>query len=169
MKTKKYLCVVACFAIQGCVDEEQAPPLTSGEERKEEIGKLFGDETFSFGNTKNLREGLNGAGVNVYLWRASLDVFSFMSLDKIDPHGGIITTHWYEDPHASNQRLKINVVIYDDEMRADGLKITVFRQLLKGNKWVNVPAAPKTAHKLEDAVLNRARELKSKKMKDYRS
>lgn len=169
MKIQKSLMIAVCVALQGCVDEDQAPPQSQGDERKAEIGKLFGDEALSFGNTKNLREGLNGSGVNVYLWRASLDVFSFMSLDKIDPHGGVITTHWYADPQTPGQRLKVNVVIHDDELRADGLKITVFRQVLKGHHWKDTPTAAQTVTQLEDAVLNRARELKSKKMKDYRS
>ena len=169
MTFKNLFLLATCFTLTACVDEEQTAPLSHSDQRKEEIGKLFGDDTLSFGNTKNLREGLNGAGVNVYLWRASLDVFSFMDLDIIDPHGGVITTHWYEDPENAHQRIKVTIVIYDDEMRADGLKVSVYRQALKGHSWKNLPTSQKTSHKLEDAVLNRARELKSKKLKDYRS
>ena len=67
-------------------------------------------------------------GVNSYLWHASLDTLSFMPLASADPFGGVIITDWYSAPDAPNERLKVTIYILDRSLRADGLKIAVFRQ-----------------------------------------
>lgn len=102
-----------------------------------------------------------GLGVNGFLWRASLDTISFMPIASADPFGGVITTDWYSAPDAPNERAKLNVFILDRELRADGVKVTVFRQT-KGAKgeWVDAQSAPATASQLEETILTRARQLK---------
>jgi hypothetical protein len=99
-------------------------------------------------------------GVNSYLWRAALDTMSFMPLASADPFGGVIITEWYSSPQALDERLKVTVYILDRHLRADGIKIAVFRQTRSGESWVDAQVAPDTATKLTDAVLTRARELR---------
>ena len=48
----------------------------------------------------------------------------------------------------------------DRALRADGLKVVVFRQTRNGAMWSDAQPSPDTAHKLEDAILTRARELR---------
>ena len=67
-------------------------------------------------------------GVNSYLWHASLDTLSFMPLASADPFGGVIITDWYSAQNAPDERLKVTVYILDRHLRADGLKVAVFRQ-----------------------------------------
>ena len=98
--------------------------------------------------------------VNGYLWRASLDTLSFMPLASADPFGGVIISDWYVAPTAPNERLKVTVYIMDRSLRADGLKVVVFRQTRNGNAWADAQPSPDTAHKLEDSILTRARELR---------
>ena len=50
--------------------------------------------------------------------------------------------------------------ITDRELRADGLRLVVFRQTRAGGVWSDAQPSPDTAHKLEDVVLTRARELR---------
>jgi hypothetical protein len=105
------------------------------------------------GNTRTL-------GVNSYLWHATLDTLSFMPLASADPFGGVIITDWYSAPEAPNDRMKVTIYILDRRLRADGLKIAVFRQSHSAEGWTDAQVNPETAVKLEDAILTRARELR---------
>ncbi|MGB0553289.1 MAG: DUF3576 domain-containing protein, partial [Alphaproteobacteria bacterium] len=69
-----------------------------------------------------------GISVNGFLWRAALDTISFMPLAQADPFGGIILTDWYRPAETEGERFKVNVYILDSELRADGLRVSVFRQ-----------------------------------------
>lgn len=99
-------------------------------------------------------------GVNSYLWHASLDTLRFMPLASADPFGGVIITDWYTAPQNPNERLKVTIYILDRRLRADGIKIAVFRQTRNGAAWADAATNPDTANKLEDAILTRARELR---------
>ena len=99
-------------------------------------------------------------GVNSYLWHATLDTLSFMPLASADPFGGVIITEWYSSPQALDERLKVTVYILDRHLRADGIKVAVFRQTKSADGWVDAQVAPDTVTKLTDAILTRARELK---------
>jgi hypothetical protein len=99
-------------------------------------------------------------GVNSYLWHASLNTLAFMPLSSADPFGGVIISDWYSAPENPNERMKVTVYILDRRLRADGLKVSVFRQTLSGSGWVDAQVSGDTAHKLEDAILTRARELR---------
>jgi hypothetical protein len=99
-------------------------------------------------------------GVNSYLWHATLDTLAFMPLQSEDPFGGVIITDWYSSPQTPNERVKVTVYILDRRLRADGLKIAVFRQTKSNEGWVDVAVNPDTSVKLTDAILTRARELR---------
>ena len=99
-------------------------------------------------------------GVNSYLWRASLDTLSFMPLANTDPVGGIINFDWFSSSDNPNERTKVTVFILDRRLRADGLRVSVFRQTRTSIGWVDADVNPDTANKLTDAVLTRARELR---------
>lgn len=99
-------------------------------------------------------------GVNSYLWHASLDTLAFMPLASADPFGGVIITDWYSAPDDANERIKVTVYILDRNLRADGLKIAVFRQTRSDAGWADATVNPDTAIHLEDAILTRARELR---------
>lgn len=99
-------------------------------------------------------------GVNSYLWHASLDTLAFMPLHSADPFGGVIITDWYSAPESPNERIKVTVYILDRRLRADGIKLAVFRQIQANGNWQDAAVNPDTATKLEDAILTRARELR---------
>jgi hypothetical protein len=83
-----------------------------------------------------------------------------MPLASADPFGGVIITDWYSAPDDSNERMKVTVYILDRRLRADGIKIAVFRQTRSGTAWVDATVNPETPTRLEDAILTRARELR---------
>lgn len=102
-----------------------------------------------------------GLGVNAYLWRATLDTLSFLPLSSADPFGGVIITDWYAPPSAPDERFRATAYILGRQLRSDGVRVTVFRQVRQGGAWVDAAAAPGTATELENQVLSRARELRS--------
>ena len=99
-------------------------------------------------------------GVNSYLWHATLDTLAFMPLASADPFGGVIITDWYSAPTAPSERMKVTIYILDRRLRADGIKIAVFRQTHTVDGWSDAQVNPETSTKLEDAILTRARELR---------
>ena len=101
-----------------------------------------------------------GIGVNAYLWRASLETIDFMPLAQADPFGGVIITDWYTAPEKADERFKVNIFILDKQLRSDGVKVKVFRQVQKGGKWIDSTVADNTGPQMEDAILTRARQLR---------
>jgi hypothetical protein len=101
-----------------------------------------------------------GIGVNAFLWRGTLDTIDFMPIASADPFGGLIITDWYQPPESPNERMKLQVLIRDQALRADGLKVAVFRQVRTGSDWAEAAVDPQTAVSLEDKILTRARELR---------
>jgi hypothetical protein len=107
-----------------------------------------------------------GVGVNAYLWRAALDTLSFMPLTSADPFGGTIITDWYAPPSSPNERIKLNVYILSRELRADAVRVSVFRQQREAvnTPWVDVNTNVATAGTMEDSILTRARQLRVKQL-----
>ena len=100
-------------------------------------------------------------GVNSFLWRASLDTVSFMPLQSADPFGGVIITDWYANPQAPDERFKVTIYILDKRLRADGVKVSVFRQVKNtAGQWEDATADPALPANLENAILSRARQLR---------
>lgn len=128
------------------------------------------DDTLStvlFGDKKD--ENTSGIGVNSFLWRAALDTISFMPVASADPFGGVILTDWYENPETPGERYKLNVYILDRQLRADGVRVSVFKQKLEApaNKkkkaepvWRDEKIADTMATSIENSILARARELR---------
>jgi hypothetical protein len=83
-----------------------------------------------------------------------------MPLASADPFGGLIISDWYQPPERPDERLKLHVLILDRALRADAVKVSVFRQTRSGEGWVDAPVDPQTATALEDKILTKARELR---------
>lgn len=144
---------------------EQDYPIIVEHERAERRGKLTGEgglTIFSGGDDESGSGGASPIGVNSFLWRATLDTINFLPLASADPFGGVIITDWYEDAAQAGTRTKLNILILDKKLRADALKVTVFKQARTANGWQDVAANPDTARKIEDTILTRARELRVK-------
>lgn len=106
--------------------------------------------------------GGEGIGVNAYLWRAALDTFAFMPLSSADPFGGVIITDWYQPPESQNERFKTQIYILDKVLRADGVKVNLFRQVRDGSgSWADAQVDAKTVIDLENSILTRARQLRT--------
>ena len=148
--------------VWGCTEGEpvsEAPVISSNINIKDQNSGVFGnggffaDDPYADGRS---------IGVNSFLWRASLDTISFMPLGSADPFGGVIITDWYSANEAPNERFKLNIYILGRALRADGVRVAVFRQVLSAQGgWRDVTIEDETATKIEDSILTRARQLRN--------
>ena len=116
---------------------------------------------FGFGTDESGSSDGGGIGVNGFLWRATLDTVSFMTLSSADQFGGVIITDWHMLPEAPSDRFKLNIYILGRQLRADGIRVAVFRQAQAENgKWINASVKTDTSIGLENQILTRARELR---------
>ncbi|NIJ07445.1 hypothetical protein FHS31_001041 [Sphingomonas vulcanisoli] len=99
-------------------------------------------------------------GTNAYLWRAALDTLSFMSIAQTDSNGGVIITNWYVNPSVPTERMKVSVTILDQELRADAVRVGVARQILQGGVWNDTSVQASTGQKLEEIILQKARDIR---------
>ena len=112
----------------------------------------FGKETGSIGD---------GLPVNALLWRAALDVASFVPLDDVDTFGGSIVTEWHQPKATPDQRLKLTMFVVGRELRSDAITVHAYLQKRLGTEWVDSGRDEALGRKLEDLVLTRARELRA--------
>ncbi len=179
MKKQKYLSLVILallvmpVGISGCsvfseenVDSKNYPISNKDARRRDRNnhGSLTGDGLTIFGQKDDESAGGavgSGIGINSYLWRATLDTLSFMPLAQADPFGGVIITDWYQNPDVENEQFKLNVLILDQRLRTNAIKLSVFKRVRSSNgDWVDAPANETVARELENKILTRARELR---------
>jgi hypothetical protein len=155
------------LVLGACADKGVDTDPTYGNKDREQLyknGSVLSDEggTNLFGGDgKSKNQDASGIGVNGFLWRASLDIVSFMPIASADPFGGVIITDWYSPPDTPNERTRLNIFIRDRELRADGIKVSVFRQTKDTDgSWKDAAVTPATAGSLENAILTRARQIR---------
>ena len=101
-----------------------------------------------------------GLGVNAFLWRGALDTIAFMPLASADPFGGVIITDWYTPPGTSGERFKATIYILSRDLRSDGVRVNIFRQVLQGGQWIDSTVSETTVGDIENKVLARARRMR---------
>ena len=169
MYTRFLLLIPVLFAVacsgSGNKTDAAGQPMDAEEVRRAERGKITGEDGIVLSGGKKSDESNSPLGVNSFLWRATLDTLSFMPLVSADPFGGVIITDWYEDPKTPGERFKVNALILDKTLRADGIKITLFKQKKVGTSWQDQKVDEKVARTLEDTILTRARQLRVDQIK----
>ena len=90
--------------------------------------------------------------VNKYIWNAALDVLNFLPVQSIDPFTGVIVTG-YGTPPGGGRSYRATIYVQDPALDARSLKLS-----LQGANGGSV--APETISAVEDAILNRARQLR---------
>ena len=127
---------------------------------------------------KNLEEGkgisigglMGGKGGTEYqfassnpMWRASLEILDFLPLSNVDYSGGIITTDWYNDGANSDESIKITIRFLSNEIRADGLKITVHQKICDESKNCKISKiTTDLANQLKLNILKKAVKIEKK-------
>ena len=106
--------------------------------------------------------------VNAILWRAALDIAALLPISDVDTFGGTIVTEWYSLPENPNERIKLTIFVVGRELRSDAIRVVVnvqTRDGLQGN-WGNNSRDLEFGRRLEDLVLNRAREIRAASLTD---
>jgi len=115
----------------------------------------------SISDLLNQKESIgNGINVNGYLWRASLNILSIAPLISTDALGGTIITDWFVKKNIKNKRIKITAYVKTSELRSDGVEVKVHVQKLVNNVWSDTIADNNLASKIENTILNEARNLR---------
>lgn len=109
--------------------------------------------------------GANNTGgalpINALLWRASLDITSFVPLDDVDTFGGTIVTEWYSLEDRPNERIKLTIFVIGRELRSDAIRVRIHVQQAEGDGWGAVSRDEAMERKIEDLILTRAREIRA--------
>jgi len=158
------LSLAACGGDHRPKDDVVAPSSAGAAKVK---GKLFGDDGLTIGgpDKKKRDEDSSGIGVNSFLWRASLDTIAFMPVASADPFGGVIITDWHSPNAATAERFKMNIYILGRALRADGVRVSVFRQVIdQTGQWRDAAIAGDAGTKIEDSILTRARQLRNQSL-----
>ncbi len=93
----------------------------------------------------------DGVKVNRYLWNASLQVLDFLPVEAADPFTGVISTG-YGRPPGGGQPYRATILISDPALDARALNVALQSQ--------GGPVDAATERAVEDAILNRARQLR---------
>ena len=134
------------------------------EGRSIKFGKLGqgGSGTFDFASSNEM-------------WRATIEILDFVPLTSADYGGGIVITDWYNDTQNQTESIKIMVRFLSNEIRADGIKVTVYDRFCNDNNMLNCQTSVNKSEVSEEiklAILKKAstyRNLENeKKGKEYR-
>ena len=165
------------LAVAACSSDAVKPNTTapnfmglgSGSAGDPSVNRLGGDDSGTiFGIGKGPKDqgagsgggGGTGIGVNAFLWRGALDTIAFMPLASADPFGGVIITDWYTPPGTSGERFKATIYILSRDLRSDGVRVNIYRQVLQNGQWMDATVSDTTVGDIENKVLARARHMR---------
>jgi hypothetical protein len=158
---KNITSALLCLLLVSCSNFEPAPPAVEEGPVSILTGKPGGIKLSDL-------DGLAGGSgdsmpVNAILWRASLDIISLIPIADVDTFGGTIVSDWYSLAGAPDERIKITIFVSGRELRSDAVRITVHvqRRDSSDGTWGASVRDDEFAKRLEDLVLNRAREIRA--------
>ena len=151
--------------------------------KKTDLRKIPGDPKLK--REKNIREGRGfrlmgmvdgkiGGGGNFQfassneMWRASLELLEFTPLSNVDYSGGIIITDWFSE-NSEQDPLKITIRFLSTEIRADGLKVIIYKKICKKNDKTNcqtIQDDTTLGQEIKLAILKKATSIKDSEKKD---
>lgn len=143
------------------VQDYRAPKDPSDNERFG-FGSLLGGDGLVLSRNKPMNAEVQKPSnrVNLYLWKAALEVSSSLPLSSVDAFSGIILTDWYSLPGYSDERVKIKIYVRDAGFRSDTLAVSVYKEKRNSKgEWESAFVPASTIRELEDVILTKAREL----------
>ena len=157
------LALLVYSLLAGCATSESDVDTTESTEEADNVS-FFTGKKGGLKLSDLLEEDQSGDGVlpvNALLWRAALDIASFVPLDDVDTFGGSIVTEWHQSEGSPNKRFKLAMFVIGRVLRSDAIKVRAYPQKRQGNNWVDAGRDETLSRKLEDLVLTRAREIRA--------
>ena len=102
------------------------------------------------------------------MWRASLELLEFTPLSNVDYSGGIIITDWFSD-NSEQDPLKITIRFLSNEIRADGIKVIIYKKICKKNDKNNcktIQDSTTLGQEIKLAILKKAATIKESEKTD---
>ena len=164
---KKILIIPLIILFSSCSSNNSVVrnPIT-GEKSNPGLLSKYAEKGVNLSELFSAKDNASGIiNVNAFLWRASLNILSIAPLISTDALGGTIISDWYINKNVKNQRLKITAFILTRELRSDGIKVKVHIQNFKNNVWSETITDSDLANKIEENILNEARNLRIKSSK----
>jgi len=133
MKKSVILLFAICLTILSCSGVKVDPTYPENPDivRKTRGGRFFKDPVTVYGGNKKMdeKEKQIEAQSKNPLWLASIDMISgLFPVAIIDANSGIIVTEWYQSDGSQNERIKINALVKDSEIKEENLIISIFNQ-----------------------------------------
>jgi hypothetical protein len=150
------LLFIAAFSLADCgrlgraLNSSQATPVDATEQYYNE--RYGGRGTTIWEALRKERDDGSKTAVNRYLWNASLEVLDFLPVQSVDPFSGVIVTG-YGTPPGGGRAYRATIYIKDPALDARSLNVSI---MTRGG-----PVAAGTQRAVEDAILTRARQLRT--------
>ena len=169
---KKILFIIIAFALLAqCgiyrkTDARKVPGNVNDRVQKNlEEGKRI-----KFGSVGNKGGGNFSFATSNEMWRATIEILDFIPLNNADYGGGIIITDWYNEDGSGKDSIKIMVRFLSNEIRADGLKVTVYNKSCKLESGVQncktqIDETGQISQELKLAILKKAAVFKTTNVK----
>ena len=94
------------------------------------------------------------------MWRATLETLDFLPLSNVDYSGGVVITDWYSDNLNNNDSIKISVQFLSNQIRADSLKINIYKKACNAQNNCRVKLTEsKIKNELLEVILVKAKTL----------
>lgn len=136
---------VAVLGLAGCAGNRGTGGVAPAEQPQKPKRETIWDLFVNVDNPNTTVE------VNRYIWNASLDVLSFMPVEAADPFSGVIVFGWGTPP-GGGKAYRATVYVRDPALDARSLNVALITRA--------GPASAEAVHKVEDAILTRARQLR---------
>ena len=163
--TKISFVLISCILINHCGIWDPADARKVPVNAKERVKKNIEEgKSVKF---KNLNKGGSGnfsfASSNE-MWRATIEILDFVPLANADYGGGVIITDWFNDSEKNNESLKIMVQFLSNELRADGLKVIIYKKDCGVEKNCETSVSKsKLENEIKTAILKKAAIFKKEK------
>ena len=97
-----FITLGSALLLSSCSSVKTTPVKETEEPISVITGKPGGLKIADFGKKDQPSDGLP---INALLWRAALDIASFVPLDDVDTFGGSIVTEWHQSEGSNDERL----------------------------------------------------------------
>ena len=152
----------SCEALRFKKADVKNNPINDAEKRQKNINEGKG---ITLGTGKK-NSGTFDFATSNEMWRGAIEILDFVPLATADYGGGIIITDWYADDLNSNESIKIMINFLSNEIRADGLKVKIYKKVCNKNLNCNTQLLSSGLNdEIKLAVLKKAAQIKTQDRK----